>query len=61
VRITSEVAVFLHAKGIDRHGGAAQDTIARGVVDILSLVGYTCVLLCELVNAVVGSEAVVLL
>jgi len=62
-----EVAVFLQPEGIDGHGGAtargraAQDTIARGVVDVLSLVGYSCVLLGELVNAVVGSEAVVLL
>jgi hypothetical protein len=31
------------------------------VVRTLSLVGYSCVLLGELVNAVVGSEAVVLL
>ena len=62
VRITSEVAVFLHAKGIDRDGGAPargrapQHPRARNIVDIQVLVLRACVPIDEVIAEVIGER-----
>ncbi len=62
VTSTIEVAMFLQPEGIDGHGGAtaiggaAQDTIARSIVDIEVLVGRASVPTDEVIQEVIGER-----